>query len=440
LSFNSRVLNNHEISYSTTEKELLAVVFGVQTHRCFLYGRKFKVITDHAALKWLITVKNHQCARLTHWVLKVAEYDFEILHRPGKKHVNADVLSRHVVAAVRKHNESHAAAEADVEPQEEATLSKEVIKWAQGKDEFCQQISRALSEGKVLPYFWDQDATLYYRPSGASGEPKIVVPASLREQVIRQYHDPVFAGHQGGKRTLSSLQLYCYWPLMSKDIKNFIQRCTSCAKMKGGRTPLALLGELPETTGPMELTFLDICGSYPITWRGHRCLLTFIDHFTRYPEAISIPNQEAETVARALVTQVFTRHGCPQVLSSDRGTNFMSAVFQEMCKLLQVKWITSTAFNPKMQGKIERFHVRLNQTMSHVNKYGNDCDDYVDYALMVHRATPHSTTKFSPCFLLHGWDMRLPNTADLSARMKVPEEGLEAQDRVSSHIQALQVN
>jgi hypothetical protein len=92
LSYASRVLNNHEINYSTTEKELLAVVFGVQTHRCFLYGRRFKVITDYAALKWLITVKNHQCSRWTRWVLKLAEYDFEILHRPGKKHINADVL------------------------------------------------------------------------------------------------------------------------------------------------------------------------------------------------------------------------------------------------------------------------------------------------------------------------------------------------------------
>jgi len=102
LSFASRVLNRHEINYSTTHKELLAVVFGVRTHRCFLHGRKFEIITDHAALKWLVTVKNHQCARLTHWVLKLAEYEFKIIHRPGKKHINADVLSQHVAAAVKR--------------------------------------------------------------------------------------------------------------------------------------------------------------------------------------------------------------------------------------------------------------------------------------------------------------------------------------------------
>jgi len=76
LSFSSRILYKHEINYSDTEKVLLAVVLGVQTHRNFLYGRKFKVITVHEALKWLITVKNHQCARLTRWVLKLSEYEF----------------------------------------------------------------------------------------------------------------------------------------------------------------------------------------------------------------------------------------------------------------------------------------------------------------------------------------------------------------------------
>ena len=76
--------------------------------------------------------------------------------------------------------------------------------------------------------------------------------------------------------------------------------------------------------------------------------------------------------------------------------------------------------------------------MSHyVNKYGNDWDDYVDYALMVHRAIPHSITKFSPYYLLHGRDMRLPHMDDLSARKETTEKESAITDRVDSHIQAL---
>jgi hypothetical protein len=128
LSFASRVLNKPEINYSTTEKELLSVVFGVQTHRCFLYGRRFKIITDDAALKWLITVKNHQCTRLTRWVLKLTEYDFEILHRPSKKHVNADVLSQYIAAAVHKLPEKHGDREADLKPLKEVSRRRSLCR------------------------------------------------------------------------------------------------------------------------------------------------------------------------------------------------------------------------------------------------------------------------------------------------------------------------
>jgi RNase P subunit RPR2 len=183
----------------------LAVVFGVPTHRCFLYGRKFKIIPDHAALKWLITVKNHQCAGLTRWVLKLAEYEFEVVHRPSKKHVNADVLSRHVAAAVNKLPDLSQEVAADVKPMKRVSLTKEIILHAQTKDEFCQQVYQALSEGKTLPYFRDQDLVLYRRTLDPSEGAKVVVPASLREQIIQQHHDPVFAGHQGEKRTLSNL-------------------------------------------------------------------------------------------------------------------------------------------------------------------------------------------------------------------------------------------
>jgi transposase InsO family protein len=271
----------------------------------------------------------------------------------------------------------------------------------------------------------------------SQGKARIVVPKELIRQVIQQHHDPVFAGHQGVKRTQNSIRIHYFWPTLLKDIEDYLQKCTSCATMKGVRTPTAPLGELPETVELMQMTSIDICGPYPVTKMQKRYLLTFIDHFSRYPEAISIPSQDTETVARALVTQVFTRHGCPKVLSSDRGTNFMS-LFQEMCKILQIKRINSTVFNPKMQGKIETFHAGLNQTMSHyVNKYGNDWDDFVDYALMVHRSTPHTTTKYSPYYLLHGREMRLPTTDDLSARIDTDGADSESGNPVEDHARVL---
>ena len=107
---------------------------------------------------------------------------------------------------------------------------------------------------------------------------------------------------------------------MSGDVEKYVKECDSCSRYKSGRNPIAPLGELPETSSPFELTSIDICGPYPETKKGNRYLLTFIDHFSRYPEAIPIPRQDASTVARALVTEIFSRLGCPQTISSDKGT------------------------------------------------------------------------------------------------------------------------
>jgi hypothetical protein len=90
------MLNKAEKNYITTHKELLAVIFGFQVHRCCLSWQKFNIVTDHPVPKWLITVKNHKFALLARWVLKLAEYEFKIEHKVGKKHVSADCLSLHI--------------------------------------------------------------------------------------------------------------------------------------------------------------------------------------------------------------------------------------------------------------------------------------------------------------------------------------------------------
>jgi hypothetical protein len=84
-----------------------------------------------------------------------------------------------------------------------------------------------------------------------------------------------------------------------------------------------------------------------------------------------------------------------------------------MCGLFKVKRFSSTAFNPKMQSQIEKLHSGLNRTISHyVNKYGNEWDEFVDNALMAHRAVPHSATKYSPYYFLYGEEIRLPSVED----------------------------
>jgi hypothetical protein len=410
ISFASRMLNKAEKNDSTTHKELLAVVFGTQIHRCYLHGRKFRIVRDHAALKWLITVKNHQCARLTRRVLKFAEYQFEIEHKPGKNHENAACLSRHIASLKPEVVELKETSDLT-----EVGLTREVVFKEQRKDPYFRGKLVNINTQQDLGFVLSTDGLLY--KGDKLNDAKVSVPETLIRPVIQMHHDKVFAGHQGIKRNRDLLKLHYYWPNMDRDVEKYVMECESCSKLKVGRNPTSPLGELPETSYPFEMISLDICGSYPESKRGNRYLLTFIDHFSRYPEAIPLPRQDAPMVARALVTEIFSRLGCPRTLASDRGTNFMSELLQEMCKLLQVKRINSTSFNPQMQGKVEKFHLGLNQSMSHYfNKYGNDWDEFVNYALMAHRAVPHSITRYSPFYLLYGRQMQLPTEDDLTSR------------------------
>jgi transposase InsO family protein len=163
-------------------------------------------------------------------------------------------------------------------------------------------------------------------------------------------------------------------------------------------------------------------------------LLTFIEHFSRYPEAIPIPRQDASTVARALFTEI-SRLDCPQILSSDKGSNFMSELFQEMCKSLKIGRLNSISFNQQMQWKVEKFHLGLNQTMSHyVNKYGSYCGEFVNYALRAHRAIPHSVNRYSPFYLLHGRQMRLPMEDDLITARFLSREPTDRRCSIQSHV------
>ncbi|GBP37144.1 Retrovirus-related Pol polyprotein from transposon 412 [Eumeta japonica] len=93
IAYASRTLNNAEGNYSTTEKELVAIKWAVQHFRPYLYGRKFKIVTDHRPLTWLFNVKDPG-SKLIRWRLQLEEFDYEIIHKPGKINSNVDCLSR----------------------------------------------------------------------------------------------------------------------------------------------------------------------------------------------------------------------------------------------------------------------------------------------------------------------------------------------------------
>ena len=249
-------------------------------------------------------------------------------------------------------------------------------------------------------YFYDE-GVIYRRRKNE--EHQLVVPRKLVKDVIALNHDAIFAAHPGRKRTLEILCIRYYWPGMRQDVENYVRECDDCHRRKQGREYTAPLGDVRQPTYPFEITSMDICGPYPLTSRTNKYLLTFIDHFTKYAEAIPLTDMSAESCARAYAAHVIARYRTGSILVIDQGRSFTSAFFKETCKILGVKQMHSSAYHPQGNAHVERLHKTMNQGLSHyVNSAGTNWDDLVPYYLLAYRGTPHGTGGYSPYNFLHG--------------------------------------
>jgi transposase InsO family protein len=160
---------------------------------------------------------------------------------------------------------------------------------------------------------------------------------------------------------------------------------------------IAPLGDVEEPKIPFEDTSIDIVGPYLITPWGNKYLLIFIDHLTKYAEAFPIPDHTAETCARVYSSQIVTRHGSGSTLITDQGREFMPSFFQKTCKILGVRMVRTSSYHAASKGMVERLHRSLHSGLSHyVNANHENWDELVPFYLMSHRATPHTTTVYSP--------------------------------------------
>jgi transposase InsO family protein len=306
-------------------------------------------------------------------------------------------------------------------------LTKEVIHEEQVKDALCEQY-------RQNDDFWlDGDSVLYKK--GASGQLHIVIPSSLVLTVLESYHELPFTAHQGVERTVEFIRKKYWWESLVSDVKEYIRKCEACAKRKTGHKMTAPLGDRLEAREFLDIVSLDIVGPLPITEKGNRYLLTFIDHFTRFCDAIPIARQDTETIAREFVMKIITQFGVPKKLLTDRGANFTSVLIQETCKLLKIQKLQTSSYHPQANGLCERMHKLLIDMLSHfVRKDARNWDEYVPYAVMAYRAMPHCSTKYSPYYLVFGRDMRLPIEGDWRPSTNLDETD---QDCYEEHVRRL---
>ena len=163
-----------------------------------------------------------------------------------------------------------------------------------------------LTEG-VLQRAWKDPATGELRW-------QLVVPRAERLTVLKVVHGATGAGHFGVTKTLRRLRQSFYWGQFRRDVEDFCRRCDSCTAKKGPpEQSHAQLQQFP-VGAPMERVGVDIVSPLAVTDSGNRYVLSVMDYFTKWPEAYALPDQEAETVAEALLEGMVCRFGTPQTI------------------------------------------------------------------------------------------------------------------------------
>ncbi len=137
-----------------------------------------------------------------------------------------------------------------------------------------------------------------------------------------------------------------------------------CRQENGNRVT-ALLGDQLEAKEFLDIVSLDVVGHLNVTERGNKYILTFVDHFTRFCEAVPIVRQDTETIAREFVTNIITQFGVPRKLLTDKGASFTSGLIQETCKLLKIQKLQTSSYKPQVNGICERRHKLLVDMLSH---------------------------------------------------------------------------
>ena len=451
ISYASTTLNKQQRAYCATFRELFAIIFAVKFFKPYLWGRKFRLRTDHASLRWLINFREPE-GIVARWISILDTYDFVIEHRPGSKHGNADGLSR----IRRKCNrdlcstcgdnlgkdETAAALVAALQPENEnnstspwlESYSTEDLRDLQMKDSCISTVLRWKETLEnppkgpdLLPYPNDVrtlcsqwkllfviDGVLHreFLPSAPSGNSvfQIVLPFVLRREMYRQLHELRTGGHLGKERTYKKLRARFYWPNMHKQIADWCRFCKPCAATKThhGRHKAELCKML--CGEPMDRIGIDHVGPLPRTPEGNEYLLVVTDYFSKWAEAYPVPNVSAAVTADVLVTQFITRFGTPFVIHTDQGSAFESELFQNMTKLFEIEKTRTTPYHPRSDGLTEKFNGTLQRMLkAFVDSSRTDWQDHLPYLLMAYRSTIHESTGYTPNRLMLGRELFLPS-------------------------------
>ncbi len=328
LAFFSRQLQNAEQKYSAFGRELLAIYLSIRHFRYYHEGRNFTMAKTSEP--WYAQQQRHPSY--------ISEFPTDIRHIAGTDNLVADALSRININSLLSGVDyvAVAAAQQDAELKSLRISPKTNLKPAD------------VAFGNT---------TLLCDVSTNQARP--IVPASCKRQIFDMVHS---LAHPGVKTTQRLVANKFVWHGLKKQVGTWAKQCTACQQSKIQRHVRAPLQTFEVPSRRFQHINIDIVGPLPSS-KGFTHLLTIVDRFTRWPEAIPLNDISTTSCARALIAHWISRFGLPKDMSSDRGAQFTSQLWSTTADFYGIKLHRTTAYHPQANGLVERFHRHLKSAL-----------------------------------------------------------------------------
>ena len=397
----SRTLRGAEIAYSTTEKELLALVWSLQKYRNMLIGAQIVHRTDHHALKFLRSCKLLS-GRLMRWTLAIQDYSLRVEFCPGKENVVADALSRQTCPGV-----------GIPEPRRDnmvlCPLAKKVsttflgdLKDVKRKQEEDPKLRKVMEDLAIRQEddqrFKLMEGILYKK--GRDGW-KLYLPLSMARNLAQECHEVY--GHIGSKKCLRMITEDFYHPGLHRKIKSQLKTCDKCQRNKVATQSSRGVYRPILTTRPLETVFLDFYGTLPPSTFGYRYVLVALDGFTKYVRMYALRKQTTRAAVVKIFIDYITQQGKPRRIVTDHGTQFTSPIWTQKLAREGIEHTLTSVRHPqanmveRVNREISKFLRMLLENTKHFSWY-NKLQIVEDLLNQTH----HETTGFTPTELMTG--------------------------------------
>lgn len=321
-----------ERRYTSYELEVLAIVKALAKFRIYLLGIPFKIVTDCRAFT-LTMHKKDLCVRVARWALVLEEFNYVIEHRPGKNMIHVAALSRNPLPVCMI-----------VDERDSLTVK---FRQAQQSDDDVKKIFDVVKKGNIDSYIIKND--LLFKKY--SGDVLLVVPKSMRTQVIKQAHNQ---GHFSIAKTEALLLRDYYMPNVRPKIEKVIKNCVACilAERKQGKQE-GHLNMIEKGELPLDTYHIDHLGLLPSTRKNYKYIFVVVNAFTKFVWLYATKTTNTVEVIDKLKKQSFI-FGNPRRIISDRGTAFTSKEFADFCTTENIIHVLITTGVPRANGQVER--------------------------------------------------------------------------------------